>query len=186
MLRILPALLLLTVSGSALAQAPGRRRPVPAPQVYTFGAETAINQAMEQLAEEKKAYERDIAILRHLQSAEEALTDPMQPAISVQKAFEGADEANRLGSSDYLVRDGIIRLRRALDDARKSPGTADFERLRSLLRSDAIGPASRVAARNALQLQEETIAWLRIQQRISEHLKNLSEIGGESLRESQK
>jgi hypothetical protein len=146
--------------------------------------EIAIKQAAERLADEKKGYERDVAVLRHLRLADAALADAMQPSNALQKAFEEVDAARGL-DPDFLVVQGVIRMHDELDAARRSPQAADFGRLRSLLRSEALNPAARVTVRNALHLQEETLAWLKVQQLITDHLRALSEISGNSLRASE-
>lgn len=149
-----------------------------------MGAETAIKQAIEQLGGEKKAIERELKVLGHIRHADAALTDPMQPSVAVQKAFEEISEAER-ATGDHVVRSGLIRTRQAIEDARRSPGTADFGRLRSLLQRDALAPASRLVVAMATQLQEETLAWIRVQELIATHLRALAEITGESLRAAQ-
>ena len=59
-----------------------------------------------------------------------------------------------------------------------------LDRLRGLT-FRAILPAQRVAARNALALEEQILDWIKVQQLISAHLRRMSEIAGESLRASQ-
>ncbi|HVT43669.1 MAG TPA: hypothetical protein VMT00_04695 [Thermoanaerobaculia bacterium] len=144
-------------------------------------AEQALKQATEQLADRKKRFEGDLEVLRRLHAADKALVDSLQPSIAVQKAFEHVEEAERL-AVEFVVKQGIIRARQALEDARRSPASADFERLRSVLRTEALGPASRLVARNALGLEEEVLAWAKLQESISAHLRALSEIAAESLR----
>ena len=56
-------------------------------------AESAIKQAMEALVEERKIYERDVAVLREIRQADDALTDPMQPSNAIQKAYDHIDKA---------------------------------------------------------------------------------------------
>lgn len=154
------------------------------PSQRALTAEGAVKQAMEQLGEEKKVLERDLQALAHLRTADKALTDPMQPSVAVQKAFEEVSEAARL-NSDPFVGNGLIRVRQALEEARRSPGSADFGRLRSVLRREAIGPSSRLVVTKATALQDETVAWIRVQELIAMHLRTLSELTGESLRASQ-
>jgi hypothetical protein len=138
---------------------------------------------MERLGAEKKAMDRDLAVLAHIRAGDRALTDPMQPTIAVEKAHEELSEAGRL-NVDFLVGQGLIRVRQGLEDARRSPATADFGRLRSLIQEQALGPSSRLVVRNATRLQEETLAWIQLQDLIATHLKTLAQITGESLRAS--
>lgn len=147
-------------------------------------AETAIQAAVEQLGRERKVVEREVLILKHLHVADDALTDPMQPSVSVQKAFDEVSEARRLESSDVRVRNGIVDALEVIDDARKSPTSADFGRLRSILRTEATGPAARYALRITAALQEETIAWLKVQRMIGDHLAELADIAGGTLQTS--
>lgn len=169
----------LLASPLAAQSRPTRRLPARAET-----AEAVIKQAGELLTDEKKIYDRDVQVLRHLQTADEALTDDMQRAVGLQKAFEEVSKARSLGA-DPVVASGLIKMSNALEEARRSFATADFGRLRSLLREHALGPASRVATRNALRLEEEMLAWLKVQELISVHLRQMSEISGESLRASQ-
>jgi hypothetical protein len=148
---------------------------------YAQSAEYQVKQAAEALAGERKVYENDLAVLQLLRTADVALTDPMQPANALQKAYESVDKAKSLGA-EFLVMQGIIRMHHELDAARRSTATAEFPRLRAVLREHALGPASRVAVRNALKLEQELMAWLRVQQVISDHLRSVSAITGESLR----
>jgi hypothetical protein len=145
------------------------------------GAESAVKQAAEQLVVSRKICERDIAVLTHLRAADDALADAIQPSNAVQKAYEEVVAAHRLGP-EFFVMQGVIRAERALEDARRSPMTADFGRLRSILRDEAVGPASRVAVRDALRLEDEALAWLKVQQLIADHLRAISEISNQSLR----
>lgn len=162
------------------------QRPPRGPRMSThaYAAEAAVKRAVEQMVEEKKSLERDLQVLARIRGADSALADAMQPAVAVQKAFEEVSEAERL-NTDFLVRQGLIRSRQALEEARRSPGSADFGRLRSILREEALGPSSRLVVMRATTLQEETIAWIRLQELIAGHLRVLSEITGESLRASQ-
>lgn len=178
-MRFVAALLLALVATQSIAQTPVRR-PVRSNRTAD-AAEAAVKQAVDQLASDKKVVDRDLEVLRHVRAADNALADTMQPSNAIQKAFEEVDAARRLGP-EFTVAQGLIRASQRLDEARKSPGMADFSKLRETLRTEALGPASRAAVRNALRLHEETIAWLRVQQLISDHLRNLSEITGESLR----
>lgn len=176
--------LLVIVSMPLFAQVPPPRRgvvirPSRGPQAFT--AEAAVKQAMEQLGEEKKIYDRDLEVLKHLRNADIALTDPMQPNNAIEKAFDEVGTAKGL-NPDFLVYQGCVKAAQALEDAKRSPMSADFGRLRATLRSEATGPATRVVARNGARLQDETLAWIRIQELISSHLRQLAEITSESLR----
>jgi len=154
---------------------------------FTLGvqsAEMAVKQAAERLGNMRKAIERDLKVLGHIRNSDNALVDPMQPGIAVQKAFEEMSEAERL-NADPVLASGLIRARQRLDAARKSPATADFGHLRAVIREEALGPSSRLVVRTATLLQEETLAWIAVQEMIATHLKSLAEITGESLRASQ-
>jgi hypothetical protein len=180
--------LVLTLAGvSALAQTRERVRPVPGPRIAggALTAEMAVKQAMEQLAATKKAYDRDVEVLNFLRGADDALADAMQPSNAIEKAYESVEKAKGSGP-DFTVMQGVLKIERELESARRSPIGADFGRLRSVLRDEALGPAIRVAARNALRLQEESLAWLRVQELIAAHVRTLTEISGESLRAAQK
>ncbi len=147
-------------------------------------AEGAVKQAMQQVAAMKARYDRDLDVLRHLRAADEALTDPTQPNNAVQKALEEIGAAKTL-NPEFLVMQGVINAERAVEAARLSPATADFGRLRGTIRTEAIGPVTRVVARNGAILQEETLAWLRVQEMIASHLRTIAEISAESLRAAQ-
>ena len=136
---------------------------------------------MEQLANRKKIFERDLAVLQHLRTADNALADTMQPNNAIEKAFEEVQAAHRL-DPDFDVIQGVIKAERALEEARRSATTADFGHLRGIVRGEAGGPAARVVARNGTKLQEETLAWIKVQELISSHLRALSEIAADSLR----
>jgi hypothetical protein len=155
------------------------RRPI-RPGFRPDVAEQAIKQAMEQLGNERKAFERDLEILKQLRLGDTALTDPMQPGVAISKAQDAVGKAKQLGPDPTVIQD-VIRAERELEAAERSPGSADFGRLRTFVRA-AVTSESRVVVRNALRLQEETLAWLRIQQLIAEHVRVLSEITGDSLR----
>jgi hypothetical protein len=172
-------LLVIAACSSAFAQTSSRAR-VTRAAFFADGAEAAIKQAAEQLVAAKKPYERDVEVLRRLRSADDALSDTMQPSTAIQKAYEEVGEARRL-APEFVVMQALIAAHQTLEDARKSPGMADFGRLRGVVR-DALGPASRVAVRNALRLQDETLAWLKVQQLIAEHLRSLSDIASNTLR----
>jgi hypothetical protein len=182
-MRRTPALILLVVvSMPLLAQRPPRRPPPPSQGVMS--AEMAVKGAMERLGNERKAIEVMLQVLAHIRSSDRALTDPMQPSIAVEKAFEEMSEAERK-NTDFLLRQGLIRSRQELDAARRSPASADFPRLRAIIRDEALGPASRIVVRNATALQAETLAWIGVQELIASHLKSLADITGESLRAAQ-
>jgi len=174
--------LALALTASALAQPRPRNRPMAG---NAYGAEMAAKNAVEQLAALRKGYENDLEVLRHLRLADDALADAMQPSAAIQKAFEEVGAADGK-SSDFAVRDGVIRTRQALEDARRSPASADFGHLRSILRASAMAPASRVAIRNATLLEEEILAWLKVQGIISDHLSALTELSSESLKAAQR
>jgi hypothetical protein len=184
MRRLVTSCLYMALAATLSAQTPPPRTN-PRITSRAMSAEAAVKQAMELLGEERKAFERDVAVLRHIREADDALTDPMQPSNAIQKAYDHIDEAKRL-MPEFVVMQGLIKVHRDLTEARRSPVSADFGRLRATLSADAEGPASRVAVRNALRLEEETLMWIRVQEMIALHLRTLSEIAGESLRESQK
>lgn len=170
---------LILVSHQVSAQRPPVRRfAQPA-----LTAEMAVKSAMEQLAAEKRIFERDIQILAHLHQADDALADAMQPSNAIQKAYDHVDKAKSL-DPEFFVKQGVIKVHQELEVARRSPGMADFGRLRMFLR-EAEGPAARVATRNALRLEEEIFAWMKVQELISQHVRAVSEIAGESLRAAQ-
>ncbi|HEX6100530.1 MAG TPA: hypothetical protein VF432_29715 [Thermoanaerobaculia bacterium] len=148
-----------------------------------LSADAVLKQSIEHLGIEKKNMDRDLQVLARIRAADRALTDPMQPSVAVEKAFEEISEAERL-NADFYVQQGIIRVRQEMAAARRSPASADFGRLAALIREHALGPASRVVVRNAIRLQEETLGWIAVQEKIATHLKMLAEITGESLRAS--
>lgn len=143
-------------------------------------ADAMIKGAAELLANDRKAIERDIQVLRQLRQADAALADDMQPSNALEKAHDAVSKAKDLGPEFYVMQ-GVIKAEQALDDARRSPSLADLSHLRTIVRDDALRPASRVAIRNAQRLQEETVAWLSVQQLITNHLKTLSDLEHESL-----
>lgn len=178
--------ILVLIGTSALAQ-PRERRTGPPLQRITpgaLGAESALKQSMDALTAFKKVYDRDVEVLAHLRGADDALADTMQPSISVQKAYEEVEKADSL-RPDFVVEQGVIKARQELESARRSPMSADFGHLRGIIRGEALGPAARVVARDALRLQEETISWLRVQELIAAHVRTLAEITGEGLRAAQ-
>ena len=176
--------ILMAFSLPLFAEAPQRRIVRPAATPLADTAESAIKQAAEQLTTIKKIIERDTAVLEHLRTADSALADTMQPFNSVQKAYEEVQAAKSLGP-EFLVMQGIIRVERDLESAKLSPATADFAHLRSVLRNDGLGPAARAAIRDATRLQDELLAWLRVQQLIADHVRALSEISNQTLRASE-
>jgi hypothetical protein len=179
-------LLIATLSVPLIAQ-PSSSRRLERPQSRSMQAgtaESAIKQAMEQLAATRAKCDRDLEVLRHVRAADDALIDPMQPHNSIEKALEEISAAKLL-NPELLVQQGLIAGERALEGARLSPGTADFGRLRGIIRTEAAGPAVRVVARNGAALQEEALAWLRVQELISSHLRTVVEISAESLRAAQ-
>jgi len=188
-MRNAAAVIAIMIAGTLLAQPSPRRPPRATP--FADSAESAIKQANEQLTALKKLCERDIAVLQHVRLADAALADPMQPFNSVQKAKDEMVTARKLEEStpgvmpDFLVVQGITKVQHELDSAGMSPATADFGRLRSVLRTEALGPASRSAIRDTSSLQDELLAWLRVQQLIGDYVKTLSEISGQTLRASE-
>src|SRR6185295_15113531 len=131
--------LLLTIATTVIAQ-PQRVRPSNGPAI---NGEMAIKQASDALAMQRKSLERDIEVLTHLRAADVALTDPMQPTNAVEKAWDEVEKAKQL-APEFNVMQGVIRVERELEDARRSPMSADFGRLRATLRREALGPAARV------------------------------------------
>ena len=150
-----------------------------------------MKQAMDQFVPIKKMCDRDVEVLAHLRAADNALVDPMQPSNAIQKALDEVNLAARLeadrslGPPELLIMQGIAKAQSALESARLSPMTADFAHLRATLREFALAPASRVAVRDASALQAETMAWLRVQSLISEHVRVVSDETGAVLRASE-
>ena len=140
----------------------------------------AIKESSEQLAAVKETFEKDIAVLTHLRNADAALADAMQPDTAIQKAYEEVKAAREI-CPEFLVKQGAIKMEQELESARRSPMSADFGRLRSLLRDEALAPASRVVVRDASHLEAETLAWLRVQELISAHVRALSELASAGL-----
>lgn len=174
------ALLLAGLAEDAAAQS----RPRVIPGHGAMSVDAAVKRATEMMSIVKKTMEKDLAVLLHLRNADAALRDPMQPVNAITKALEEVEAAKSL-DPEFLVMQGVLRTLDELESARRSPGSADFPRLRSILRDDALEPASRLAARNALVLQEEMLTWLKVQELITAHLAALSEIAGNSLRATQ-
>ena len=179
------------VCAAALAQSSRTPQPRPRPpggRIVPPGAsaaEAAVKQSMEQLVVMKKVFDRDVEIMSHLRTADDALVDNMQPSIAVQKAYEEVGAAKRL-LPELIVLNGLVKVEAELEAARRSSMTADFGRLRAVLREQALGPQSRILARNAARLQEETVAWIRVQELISAHVRTMSEIVGDALRAAEK
>lgn len=178
-MRRIFVLLVVTLVPTIVFAQPRGRRPIAPGSAYS--AEIAVKEAIERLGEEKKAFERDLKVLGHIRNADKALVDTMQPTVAVEKAADEITEAERL-NTDFVVRQGLIRVRQELENARRSPASADFGRLRNSIRGDGLGPSSRLVSRNALRLQEETLAWVKVQELISTHLRSLADITGDSLR----
>lgn len=181
-MRVAVWVLLLVTTYSVSAQPRGGRRP---PVRSADLAERAIVGASEELENMQKIYERDVKALAHLRAAQTALTDAMQPAAAIEKAYENVDDAKRLLDAEPgAVMQAIRVAHDALVSARRSPSSADFDRLRTLVNAATL-PAARIAARNALELEEQILSWIKVQQLISNHLRRMSEIAGESLRAAQ-
>jgi len=179
---------LMLLAAPLLAQTRERRPPVgyrTPPNLGAQSAEAAVKQAMEQLVTMKKVVDRDIEVLTHLRAADAALVDNMQPTVSIQKAYEEVEKAKAL-NPEFNVMQGVIKNERELEGARRSPIGADFGHLRTILRDEALGPASRVVVREALRLQEETAAWMKVQELIAAHVRALSDIASDSLRAAQR
>ena len=158
-------------------------RPSPRGQ-EAAAAESYVKQAAEQLLPIKKRFDRDLEIMRRINNVDEALSDESQPHNAVQKACDEIAEAKRL-EPDFPVSQGVIVSQQALDQARRSPASADFSRLRTLVRTEAAAPALRAVARNGTLLQDEMLAWIKVQELISAHLRSLAEISAESVRATQ-
>jgi hypothetical protein len=170
-------LVLLLLACPAFAQ----RKLPPRVPVRAESMEGIVKQAMEQLGNDRKVYERDIEVLRHLRLAGDALADSMQPHNALQKAYDEVIEAKRL-NPELTVMQGVLKLQAELEAALRSVANADFGRIRSMLRDEALRPASRIVVRNASKLEDELQVWLRVQQLIADHAKNLSEVSSLSLR----
>ncbi|HEX7830669.1 MAG TPA: hypothetical protein VF787_13515 [Thermoanaerobaculia bacterium] len=168
-------------SVAAVAQTPTYE---PSGRPYTGSVEANVKSAAMRFAERKEIIDKDIRAMAGLRAADKALTDPTQPGVAIEKAFERVDPVSGL-TSDFLVRQGAIRVRQELEAARRSPSTADFGRLRAILQEEAIGPAVRVIARHGAELSEETMKWLALQELIAAHLRQLTETSAEALRATQ-
>lgn len=182
-MRVVVSLFLVLHSFVLLAQPrPPRRMPL---RGAAARAEIAVKEAAEELEAVRETYERDVNVLAHLRAAQKALRDAMQPAAAVEKAWDQVERAKSLiGHDPGAVGQMTLRAHGAIESARRSPGSADFDRLRSMVQ-DAIDPASRVAASNALELEDQILDWIKVQQMISNHLRRMSEIAGDSLRAAQ-
>lgn len=179
------AVLFLALASSVAAQesdAPPARPARISPRAHAV--EVAIARAVEQFAHAREAAERNVKVLAHLRAADDALADPMQPHVAIESAWRDVNKAYDL-KPDILVQEGVIRLRNELESARRSPTTTDFGRLRSLLRTEAMGPASRVASRHAARLQEELLAWFAVHDLVGAHLQSIGRAAGESLQAAQ-
>jgi hypothetical protein len=187
MRNIVVAVVLSMLAFSLSAQSPQPRRVLrPNPRGYNMqaaSAEAAVKQAMEQLVPLKKNFDRDLEVLGHLLAAEEALGNDMQPHNALQKASDEVDEARRFAVDGATVQ-GVIKMQELLEQANRSPAVAEFSRLRALLHTEATGPAQRAVARNGSALQEEILAWIKVQELINGHLRAMTEISAESVRAS--
>lgn len=175
----------LVILTSVCLSAQPRGRRVTSHNAQTGGVETLVKDAAMRLAEQKKAIDRDLHVLAELRTADDALTDPMQPSVSVQKALDHVSKAETF-VSDFHTLQGVTRVRQQLEAAKRSPAAADFGRLRAILQSEAIGPASRIVAQDGAKLTEESVAWLAAQELIVGHLRQLTETAAECLRETTK
>jgi hypothetical protein len=181
-------LLLLTsvhAPGIAFAQSPNygapQRRVRASPGAQS--AEASVKQSTEALANGRKLVEKDLQVLAELRIADRALTDPMQPSVAIQEALDHVDKAKSLGP-DFFVNQGVIKMANVLDDARRSPSNADFGRMRMLLLRECIAPAARVVGKHVTALQEETLAWIQVQELVAAHLRQLTELATVALRAS--
>lgn len=175
------AILIVLFSSPLHGQERPRRPPADSP---AWSAQRAVMEAAHRFGETKKTLERDLLVLGHLENADAALVDVMQRGVALQKAYEEVIEAERLGP-EFLVRQGVIRAREELDGARRNASSADVGRVRAVLREEALGPARRLVARNAVNLQERSLEWLRVQEAIASHLREMAEFTSESLQRSQ-
>lgn len=146
--------------------------------------ETIVKDASRRLAEQKKIVDADLEVLALLRAADVALTDPMQPNVALQKAIDHVDKAQTIipfHQENHWVRQGLISMDRALDDAKRSPGAADFGRLRFLLHRDCVAPAARVAIKHSSSLQQELASWIVAQEWITAHLQLLQQVSAEAI-----
>lgn len=152
---------------------------------YAESVSGQVNEAAKRLVDWKKLVDGDLEALALFRAADVALTDPMQPSVAIQKALDAVLDAKRaLRESPFnmAVRNGAVKMEGVLEDARRSPADADFERLRVLLREHCTGPATRLVAGHAAVLHEETVAWIAAQERIATHLRQLTETAAATLR----
>lgn len=183
------ALLTIVLAFPAVAQRP---RP-PRPAMMANRADTveaALKQAAEDLANLKKQIDIDLQVLVHIRAADDALVDAMQPTVAIEKAHDEISQAQTLEASkrffdpDFTVKNGLVKCMTEVERARLSPTTADFGHLRTVVREEGVGPASRRLVREATALSTQTAAWIRIQQQISDHLRVLGDIVAECLKAS--
>jgi hypothetical protein len=185
MLRMSIALGLVLASLNVHAQ-PGRTHVRRSPQ-RTFDVsqiETIVKDASRRLTEQKKIVDADLEVLALLRAADVALTDPMQPNVALQKAIDHVDKAQAIlpvHQENLWVRQGLISVKRVLDDARRSPGAADFGRLRFQLHRDCVAPATRVALKHSSSLQQELASWIVAQEWITGHLQLLQQVSSEAI-----
>ncbi|HEX2833723.1 MAG TPA: hypothetical protein VHW00_11990 [Thermoanaerobaculia bacterium] len=175
--------LLILTSVCLSAQPRDRRATFHNPQAASV--ETQVKQATLWLGDQKKEIDRDLHVLSELRTADDALTDPMQPSVALQKALDHISKAETF-VSDFPTRQGIVRIRQQLEAANRSPASADFGRLRTTLQGEAIRPAARVVAQLGAKLTEDSLAWLTAQELIAGHLRQLTETAAECLRETTK
>lgn len=184
MRRICVCLAVAAVALPLLAQTPSKPRPpYVQPLVRAEAIEGAIKQASTQLEQFRKVFENDIEILAHIRASDAALADAMQPMTSVETAWKEMNEANRL-NPPFEVGQGVAKSLQLLDDARRSPTSADFGHIRSVIREWALGPASRRVVANAQRLEDSMTEWIKIQQMIGDHVRLMNDIAGRSLRAS--
>jgi hypothetical protein len=176
-------MLVVLCSAAATAQPSGQSRRVPDKE-FTYTVETAVRGATERLGQQLKFYAQDTQVLRLLREADDVLSDTMQPSASIQAALDRVQKAEGL-ASDVFLKNGLVEARNQLEAARRSPGSADFGRLRTMLLEDCIRPALRICLRNATRLQNETQAWLEVQDLIGAQLQLLSEAAYQSLSATQ-
>lgn len=153
--------------------------------VRAIRTEGVVREAMRELGEEKKSIlEPAIEVLRKIEVADAALVDPMQPSASLDTAWKEIHEARELIGPNSRLRIGFSRVIAELESARRSPMTADLGRIRSLIQGELKRPASREVVENVERLQDEILAWIKVQDLITAHLKTLSEAAGASLKAS--
>lgn len=185
MLRLFIALGLVFASLNGLAQS-GRTNVRRSPQrTYDVSQiETIVKDASRRLTEQKKIVDADLEALALLRAADVALTDPMQPSVALQKALDHVDKAKAIlpvHQENHWVRQGLIAMERALADAKRSPGAADFGRLRFQLHRDCVAPATRVALKHSSSLQQELASWIVAQEWITGHLQLLQQVSADAI-----